>query len=101
MSVGTGVALLPPTGLYDNGTEFYEVHHSSRGHWYAMRMDPDGSATYVAQDVDLSALVPSGTDQRQRCTACAEPGIYNSGLCKRHERQRVVDSWGFTARQGI
>jgi hypothetical protein len=56
-----GLTSLPPTGIYRDGSERYEIRNSKRGHWYAMKIEPDGSLTYMAQNVDLETL----TSERQ------------------------------------
>lgn len=38
------------------GTEKIEVTISQRGRWYAKRLEPDGSAAYVAQGIDVTQL---------------------------------------------
>lgn len=58
-----GLTALSAPGIHRNGAERYEVRHSKRGRWYALRQEPDGSWEYLAQDVDLDKLtVSSETD---------------------------------------
>jgi hypothetical protein len=58
-----GLTALPAPGIHRNGAKRYEVRHSKRGRWYALRQEPDGSWEYLAQDVDLDKLtVSSETD---------------------------------------
>lgn len=92
MSVSERSLTAPPPGIYRDGTQRYEVRISKRGHWYAMRMEPDGSSTYLAQDVDLATLAgPSGpgaeASERQPSgcaeTNCALP-VWHRGLCGMH-----------------
>jgi hypothetical protein len=60
-------ALVPSPGIYCNESERYEIRRSKRGHWYAMRLEPDGCATYVAQRVDLTTLTgPLGPGMEER-----------------------------------
>lgn len=85
MSVsGPGLRSLPAPGIYRDGVDHYEIRHSKRGHWYAMRQEPDGSTTYLAQEIDLSIL----TVERQRGDACAMPDCslpqWHQNLCGMH-----------------
>jgi hypothetical protein len=85
-------ALVPPPGIYCNESERYEIRRSARGHWYAMRLETDGSSTYLAQDLDSASLIGrsgpgKGTSERQpsRCaqTNCILP-VWYRGLCGLH-----------------
>lgn len=47
---------LPTPGFYRNATATYELKLNSRGDWYAYRLNPNGTKSYVAQRVVLSTL---------------------------------------------
>lgn len=68
----TGLKGLPAPGVYFDGVDSYEISNSQRGHWYAMKVEPDGSLTYIAQNVDLDML----TSERQSsgCWGCDNLG---------------------------
>jgi hypothetical protein len=79
------VSELPEPGHYRDGTDVHEIRISKRGHWYAMCMEPDGSATYLAQDVDLAALTPMSERPPSDCAlvGCRLPQ-WHRGLCGLH-----------------
>jgi hypothetical protein len=84
-----GLTSLPTPGIYRDGENRYEVRNSNRGRWYAVRIEPDGSTTYVAQNVDLTACVRQtpGLLLRQQNT-CSQPTctmpVWFRGLCGMH-----------------
>jgi hypothetical protein len=76
----------PTPGLYRCSTVEYDIRISQRGHWYAMRVEPDGTSTYVAQDIDLDEIRLEGSErQPSGCTEpeCAAP-VWHRGLCGMH-----------------
>jgi hypothetical protein len=88
-------ALVPSPGIYCNESERYEIRCSKRGHWYAMRLQPDGCTTYVAQRVDLATLTgPLGPGMEERkgsgrqSSGCTQLGcglsVWRRGLCGMH-----------------
>jgi hypothetical protein len=76
----------PPPGLYRDDRDFYRVHRSKRGHWYAQVEEPDGSWTYIAQNIDPATLTP--VSERQPSGHCGEMGCslpqWHRGLCGIH-----------------
>lgn len=86
MSVSeAGLTALPSPGFYGNGVERYEIRISQRGHWYGLRQEPDGSTTYVAQDIELDNLTAVSERQPSGCeyTGCTLPQ-WHRGLCGIH-----------------
>lgn len=86
MSVSeTGLTALPSPGVYRSGTDAYEIRISKRGHWYGLRQEPDGSTTYVAQDIELDSLTAVSERQPSDCghTGCTLPQ-WHRGLCGIH-----------------
>lgn len=87
-----GLTALPAPGTYRNGAERYEVRHSKRDRWYAMRLLPDGTSAYVAQHVDPAGMEgPSGPGLEQserQPSGCHEPNcplpVWHRGLCGMH-----------------
>lgn len=59
-------------GLYRNGRHLYQIRRSKRGHWNAQVEEPDGSWTYVAQNIDPATLTP--VSERQSSGHCNEVG---------------------------
>ncbi len=78
-------ALVPSPGIYCNESERYEIRRSKRGHWYGLRQEPDGSMTYVAQNVDLASLTAASERQPSGCShaGCPLPQ-WHRGLCGMH-----------------
>lgn len=87
MSVSdAGLTALPHPGTYRTADAVYEVRVSKRGHWYALRQEPGGTSTYVAQDIDLDEIGPEGSErQPSGCTEpkCSAP-VWHRGLCGMH-----------------
>jgi hypothetical protein len=88
-------ALAPSPGIYCNESERYEIRRSKRGHWYAMRLQPNGCAIYVAQHVDLATLtgpLGPGVEERKiserQSSGCSHLGcglpVWRRGLCGMH-----------------
>ncbi|MDG4665140.1 hypothetical protein [Mycobacterium sp. 236(2023)] len=62
--------LTPEPGIYHLGADEYEIRISQRHHWYAMKHEPDGSKTYIAQNLNLADC------ERQRaCWGCQTLGL--------------------------
>ena len=87
MSVSERSLTAPPrSGIYRDGAQRYEVRIYKRGHWYGLRQEPDGSLTYLAQNVDLASL--TAVSERQPSEHCSEAGCslpqWYRGLCGTH-----------------
>jgi hypothetical protein len=102
------VSLLPAPGFYRLNGTLWEVRHSQRGHWYAMRQLADGTWQYCAQDINpaAGAAGPLGPgDLAAQPVQCATSGcqlpVWSRGVCgmcftrQAVERaSRITNRWG-------
>lgn len=75
---------LPAPGMYVKGAERYEIRNSKRNHWYAMRHEPDGSLTYLAQNINLDSLE---SERQRNCWGCEHLGVDGCGVHSDHMRK--------------
>ncbi len=102
----TAAALTAP-GIYLLNGQRWEIRHSQRGQWYAMRQLADGTWQYYAQNINPAWLAgPLGPgDHATQAAQCATDGcmlpVWSRGVCGMclgrlavERASRIKNRWG-------